>query len=75
MTVIQENSLTPLGLPDIPALFMYVLPVSITERVLMTVIATVFGVTLLLALFKAGLLPHVSGEHQSSHTERQLEES
>lgn len=59
MTVIQEGFLDPLGLPDIPSLFMYMLPISITERILLTVIATVFGVSLLMALYKVGLIPRV----------------
>lgn len=55
--VIQESFLKPLGLPDVPSLFMYMVPVSAVERVLMTVIATIFGVGLLTALYRAGLLP------------------
>ncbi len=53
---IQSSFLEPLGLPDVPSLFMYMIPVSAAERLLMTIIATVFGVGLLVALYKAGLL-------------------
>jgi len=54
---IQEQFLTPLGLPDIPSLFMYMIPISAAERILMTIMATIFGVGLLTALYRAGLLP------------------
>jgi uncharacterized membrane protein len=54
--VIQEIFLDPLGLPDIPSLFMYMVPVSAAERLLMAVIATIIGVGLLMALYRAGLL-------------------
>ena len=54
--VIQEYFLDPLGLPDVPSLFMYMVPVSAAERLLMTVTATIIGVGLLMALHKAGLL-------------------
>ena len=40
-----------------PPIFMSVLPISAVERVLLTVIATIFGVSLVLALRKAGLFP------------------
>jgi len=53
---IQESFLEPLGLPGIPSLFMYMIPVSAAERLLMTIIATIFGVGLLMALYRAGLL-------------------
>ncbi|MFW6117513.1 MAG: ECF transporter S component [Thermoproteota archaeon] len=46
----------PPGVPDIPSLFMYVLPVSVAERVLMTIVASILGVGLLMALHRAGLL-------------------
>jgi hypothetical protein len=51
-----QESLGNLGLPDVPSLFMYMIPVSAAERMIMTVIATVFAVGLLMALFRAGLL-------------------
>jgi len=54
---IQSSFLEPLGLPDVPSLFMYMIPVSAAERLLMTVIATILGVGLLMALYRAGLLP------------------
>ena len=56
LKVVQEYFLKPLGLPDIPSLFMYMIPVSAVERILMTVVATIIGVGLLLGLYRAGLL-------------------
>jgi len=56
LSAVQEYFLKPLGLPDIPSLFMYMIPASIAERVLMTVIATIVGVGLLIGLQRAGLL-------------------
>jgi len=53
---IQNSFLEPMGLPDVSSLFMYMIPVSAAERILLTVIATIFGVGLLMALYKAGLL-------------------
>jgi hypothetical protein len=47
----------PEWLPDTPALFMSILPVSVVERIVFTAIATVFGVGLILALRRAGLFP------------------
>jgi len=44
-------------LPDTPALFMSILPISVVERLVFTAIATVFGVGLVLALRRAGLFP------------------
>jgi hypothetical protein len=44
-------------LPETPALFMSILPISVVERVVFTAIATVFGVGLILALRRAGLFP------------------
>jgi hypothetical protein len=41
---------------DAPALFMFVLPISVVERLVFTAIATVFGVGLILALRRSGLL-------------------
>ena len=54
--VIQEYFLEPLGLPDIPSLFMYMIPISAVERFLITAIATIVGVGLILALYRGGLL-------------------
>jgi len=51
-----EKYLRSLGLPDIPALFMYMIPVSAIERILFTVVATILGVGLILALRRANLL-------------------
>lgn len=51
-----QDILTKLGLPDIPSLFMYMIPVSVAERMLMTIVATILGIGLLLALYRSGLL-------------------
>ncbi len=56
-SVIEEYFLKPLNLPDVPTLFMYMIPVSAVERILFTVVATIFGVGLILALKRANLLP------------------
>ncbi|MGD8566250.1 MAG: hypothetical protein PVF96_07885 [Candidatus Bathyarchaeota archaeon] len=58
-----QDALDFMGLPDVPSLFMYMIPVSAIERLLITIIATLFGVGLLMALFRAGLLP---GKHDKS---------
>ena len=47
----------PEWLPDTPALFMSILPVSVAERLVFTAIATIFGVGLVLALRRSGLFP------------------
>jgi len=57
LEVIEKYFLKPHGLPDIPSLFMYMIPVSAVERLLLTVIATLFGIGLVLTLRRAGLLP------------------
>jgi len=57
MNVVQDYFLKPLGLPDVPSLFMYMIPISAIERILFTVIATLFGAGLVLALYRARLLP------------------
>jgi len=51
-----EKWLASLGLPDIPALFMYMLPVSATERATMLIAATIIGSGLTMALRKSGLI-------------------
>jgi hypothetical protein len=56
LSVIEEYFLKPLGLPDVPALFMYMVPVSAIERILFTVVATILGVGLILALRRGNLL-------------------
>lgn len=55
-SVIEDYFLKPLGLPDIPALFMYMIPVSAIERITFTIVATILGVGLILALRRANLL-------------------
>jgi uncharacterized membrane protein len=52
-----EEALKAMGLPSIPALFMFVLPISVVERALMSVIATIFGTALILALRSSRLMP------------------
>ena len=47
---LDANVLKPMGLPDVPSLFMYMIPVSALERILFTVVATILGVGLILAL-------------------------
>jgi hypothetical protein len=56
LSVVEKYFLKPLGLPDIPSLFMYMVPVSAVERILMTVAATIVGVGLTSGLYKAGLI-------------------
>ncbi|MGB9714375.1 MAG: ECF transporter S component [Candidatus Bathyarchaeales archaeon] len=56
LSVIEEYFLKPLGLPDIPSLFMYMIPVSVVERIMMTIVATIVGVGVLIGLYRAGLL-------------------
>lgn len=56
LSVIEEFFLRPLGLPDVPALFMYMIPVSAIERVLFTIVAVILGVGLILAVRRANLL-------------------
>lgn len=51
-----QKWLEGLGLPDIPALFMYMLPVSASERTTMLIAATIIGSGLTLALRKSGLI-------------------
>lgn len=52
-----EQALKAMGLPGIPALFMFVLPISAVERVVMSLVATVFGTALILALRSAHMMP------------------
>jgi len=56
LSVIEEFFLAPLGLPDVPALFMYMIPVSAMERVLFTVVTAILGIGLILALRRGNLL-------------------
>jgi hypothetical protein len=53
---IQTYFLKPLGLPNISALFMYMIPVSAAERILLTVVGTILAVGLVLSLRRASLL-------------------
>lgn len=43
--------------PGLPGLFMYMIPVSAAERIMFTVVATILGVGLILAVRRANLLP------------------
>ncbi len=51
-----EKWLQSLGLPDIPSLFMYMLPISASERAIILVAAIIIGSALLIALRKARLI-------------------
>jgi len=57
LQTVQTYFLKPLGLPDVPSMFMYMMPVSVVERSIMTIAATVIGVGLLTALRSTGLIP------------------
>jgi len=52
-----QGWLTSLHLPNVGALFMYVLPITAVERGVMTAAATLIGVSLILALRAAGFMP------------------
>lgn len=60
LQVIEEFFLQPYGLPDVPSLFMYMIPVSTIERIIFAAIATILGVGLVLALRKANLFSRKS---------------
>ena len=60
MSVIDEFFLKPLGVPTIAALFMYMIPISALERILFTLVATIIGIGLILALRRANLLAQKS---------------
>lgn len=55
LSVIEDYFLKPLGLPNISALFMYMIPVSAVERILFTIVATIIGIGLIHALRRANL--------------------
>jgi len=52
---VVEGWLKALKLPDVPSLFMYLIPISAIERSLMTAIATLVGASLVPILRSAGL--------------------
>lgn len=52
-----ESILEAMGLPSIPALFMFVIPISAVERATMSIVAAVFGTSLILALRSARMMP------------------
>ena len=56
LKVVEDYFLKPLGLPDVPSLFMYMIPISAIERILMTAVATIVGLGLISGLYKAGLI-------------------
>jgi hypothetical protein len=51
-----EDNLRTLGLPNISALFMYMIPISALERILFTIVAAIIGIGLILALRRANLV-------------------
>jgi hypothetical protein len=55
LSVVEDYFLKPLGLPSVPALFMYMIPVSALERILFTIVATIIGIGIILALRRANL--------------------
>jgi hypothetical protein len=56
LSVVENYFLKPLKLPDVPSLFMYMIPISAVERLLMTITAAIIGVGLISGLHKAGLI-------------------
>lgn len=52
---VVDSFLQPLGLPNVSALFMYMIPVSALERILFAIVATIIGIGLILALRRANL--------------------
>jgi len=52
---VVDSFLQPLGLPNVSALFMYMIPVSALERTVFTIVATIIGIGLILALRRANL--------------------
>lgn len=52
-----ESMLGSMNLPGIPELFLFMLPISTIERLLMTVVATVFGTGLITVLRSSRLMP------------------
>jgi len=56
LSSLDANVLKPMGLPDVPSLFMYMIPVSALERILFTVVATILGVGLVLVLRRLNVL-------------------
>lgn len=57
---VVEGWLKALKVPDVPSLFMYVMPISAVERSLMTTIAVFTGASLVPTLRGAGLFPRGS---------------
>lgn len=52
-----ESMLSSMNLPGIPELFIFMLPISTIERLLMTVFATLFGTGLITILRSSRLMP------------------
>jgi hypothetical protein len=51
-----ERTLKSLGLPDIASLFMYMIPISLAERIAMSLISTIIAVSLIIALRASKLM-------------------
>jgi hypothetical protein len=65
-SVIEDYFLKPFGLPDVPSLFMYMVPVSALERITFTIVAAILGVGLILALRRANLLTRKSNQVETA---------
>jgi len=65
-SVIEDDFLKPFGLPDIPSLFMYMIPVSALERITFTIVAAILGVGLILAIRRANLLTRKSNQVEAT---------
>lgn len=63
---IEDYFLKPFGLPDIPSLFMYMVPVSALERITFTIVAAILGVGLILAIRRANLLTRKSNQVETT---------
>jgi uncharacterized membrane protein len=57
---VVSSILTSMSLPSIPALFIFMLPVSAVERLVMTLIATAFGTGVITLLRTSRLMPNAS---------------
>jgi hypothetical protein len=63
-----ESILRVMGLPSIPALFMFILPISAVERGTMSLIATIFGAALISSLRSARILNDFLPPHHPCKT-------
>ena len=55
-----SSILTSMSLPSVPALFIFMLPISAAERLAMALIATAFGTSAVTLLRKSHLMPNAS---------------